>query len=193
MADEAGEANWLSVGKAARALGVSKGAIRKLVATGALIARGDGESTSVLLPAAGADASVAADVPATPSESGSERSSGDATPAEVETPAVGGVAMNPVDADPAVQVAALTERAEQLAARLAAAEAERDRWVAATADARLDARAAFAARDDAERELRLLLARAQFGPALPPGADKEAAESSGRPARLRRRFWRGWR
>ena len=70
--------------------------------------------------------------------------------------------------------AVLGERVDQLAARLAAAERDRDRWHDEARRARDDAAAASAARDDAERELRVLLARAT-APALAAGGNRDIA------------------
>ncbi|HET7092261.1 MAG TPA: hypothetical protein VFI22_02255 [Thermomicrobiales bacterium] len=174
MADEAGAPGWASIGKAARALGVSKGAIRKRIEAGTLASRDDAGSTKVLLPFATTPKPVAAPL-------GPEAQPTAAADDSVEAASAG-------NAELAIRVAALTERAAQLAARLAEAQAERDRWLAAAAEARDDARAAVAARDEAERELRLLLARAQFEPALPSGASEHATQPT-----VSRRRWRIWR
>ncbi|HEU0116137.1 MAG TPA: hypothetical protein VFQ80_15730 [Thermomicrobiales bacterium] len=197
MADEAGASGWVSIGKAARALGVSKSAIRKRLDAGTLAARDDGGSTKVLLPfarpnVASASGETAPDSDGSRSSAVAADAGGESPPnaandderrlAALEAPAAG--------AELAAQVAALTERAAQLAARLAEAQAERDRWLAAAAEAHNDARAAVAARDEAEREMRLLLARAQFEPALPPGAP---SQGDAPPSGSNRRRWRFWR
>ena len=56
-------------------------------------------------------------------------------------------------------MARLAGELAELRARLADAQQDRDRWHAAALEAREDARMAAAARDAAERELRMLLTR----------------------------------
>jgi hypothetical protein len=193
MAHEPEESGWVSIGKAARALGVSKSAIRKRIDEGTLAVRDDDGSAKVLLPfarPAGADGAKSAPPMAGPESAGADELAATAAVVGLNARDLARPDATVADADLAVRVAGLTERAAQLEARLAEAQAERDRWLAAAAEARGDARAAVAARDEAERELRLLLARAQFEPALPPGAP--ARRDATRPS-TRRRRWRFWK
>ncbi|HEU5431080.1 MAG TPA: hypothetical protein VFU81_05420, partial [Thermomicrobiales bacterium] len=153
MADEGEPSGWVSIGKAARTLGVGKSAIRKRIEAGTLASRDDDGSTKVLLPVArphNADASVKSTPRSDAAEAAAESAiSAARMPLDEVAPAASGLVpceREAADAEMAVRVAALTERATQLAARLAEAHAERDRWLAAAAEARNDARAAVAAR-----------------------------------------------
>jgi hypothetical protein len=135
MTEHSSEAPWLSVAEAARALRITEAAVRKRVRAGTLRARGERGATEVLFPGRRQD------------HPGTELCT---APVELE-----------LRTEQARQVARLAAELAEIRARLADAQLDRDRWHRAAMEARQDARIAEAARDAAERELRLLLGRVQ--------------------------------
>jgi hypothetical protein len=131
--DHGSQPQWKSVAAAARALEITETAVRKRIRAGVLSARGDRGATEVLILVANSSQSKTDLVQSNSSRAG--------------------------DGEAARLAAELIE----LRARLADLQLDRDRWHTVAIEAREDARAAAAARDAVERELRMLLGRVSSG------------------------------
>lgn len=129
MSSAGTEPRWVSIAQASRLLEISETAVRKRIRAGALQARGARGATEVLITA-----------PPTSQPS--------SQPVESKQAEV-----------PRLEAIHLASQVGELRARLADALLERDRWHALAAEALAEARAAEAAREALERELRLLLRR----------------------------------
>jgi hypothetical protein len=127
MLESSSQPIWLSVAEAARLLGITETAVRKRIGTGKLLARGDRGSTEVQVPSKAAEISS--------SELFSDWFATNRTFAEEM----------------------LAGEVAELRAHLADVQQERDRWYHLAMEAREEARNAVAAREAAEREIRLLL------------------------------------
>jgi hypothetical protein len=184
----------LSARAAADRLGLNERTIRRAIARGLLPANRGEDGTFAITPGALAAYAVRRGNQPAPHPAAPER----------PHPAADNAAdtLEGAAAPPHPSAALLAERVAQLEHRLAASEADRDRWHAEAQQASARAAAALAAREDAERELRLLLARAT-APALPSGqvapeaptaapAAPGATESGEAGGRGSRPWWRRW-
>ena len=120
---------WVSVAKAARALGITETAVRKRISAGTLKSRGQRGATEVLIQVRNSSVAL--------SQPGGERSQYGGDQSRLE----------------------LAAESMELRSRLADAREDRDRWYAQAREAREEARAERAAREAIERELRIALAR----------------------------------
>jgi hypothetical protein len=135
MVEPAEQAIWVSVAAAARTLRITEAAVRKRIRAGTMRARGERGRTEVLIQ------------PHLQPHPGTHPSS---VLVEYELLTTS-----------AREAARLAGELAELRARLADTQLDRDRWHRAAMEARQEARVAEAARDAAERELRLLLGRLQ--------------------------------
>lgn len=130
MIESSSQPAWVSVAEASRALEITETAVRKRIRSGSLPSRGDRGATEVLL------------------------SGVNFSPHSFEPMQTG------AEWEARQETARLAGELAEVRSRLADALLERDRWYEAAVEARAEARVAAAAREAAERELRLLLGRA---------------------------------